>query len=149
MKREQALRQVEELLDSQGLGVLATESKGRPHTSLVAYARTEDLRRLMFGTTKASRKYSNIQINPRVAMLVDNRSNEVSDFKDAMAITAMGNAFEPEGEEREMMLEAYKERHSYLSDFASSPTIAFIAIEVESYNLVSRFQKVLELRMDD
>lgn len=118
-------------------------------TSLVAFAHTRDLRRLMFGTTRASRKYSNIQANPRVALLIDNRRNDVTDFKDAVTVTAMGNAIELDGEEREGLLERYVGRHSYLSDFASSPTIAFIAIEVESYNLVSRFQKVLELKMDD
>jgi nitroimidazol reductase NimA-like FMN-containing flavoprotein (pyridoxamine 5'-phosphate oxidase superfamily) len=132
---------------SQSLGVLATEGDGKPHTSLVAFAFTEDLTKIIFATTRASRKCSNISFNPNVAMLVDNRVNTIMDFKDAMAVTALGKAREPKGVERDGLLRLYMERHDYLGDFAESPTIALLVIDVEMYNIVTRFQRVLELKM--
>jgi hypothetical protein len=149
VRKEEALRRIGDLFGSQRLGVLATEGNGVPHTSLVAFACTEDLRKVSFGTTRASRKYTNILENPSVSMLIDDRRNDVNDFKDAVAVTIRKKAREPSGEERDSLIGEYMERHSYLGDFASSPTIAFMVIDVEAYNLVSRFQRVLELRMDD
>ena len=148
MKRKESLGQLQRLFDSQSLGVLATNGAGAPHTSLVAFACTEDLKGIAFATTRASRKYTNIMSTPNVAMLIDNRNNSISDFKDAVAVTAFGEAREPEKKEKERLMEIYMTKHPYLGDFARSPSIALMVIDVHSYNSVTRFQRVLELRMD-
>jgi hypothetical protein len=49
---------------------------------------------LFFATTRAKRKYANLSIDSRVAMLIDNRSNIPSDFPFAMGVTATGRAEE-------------------------------------------------------
>ena len=87
-------RNLRKLLRSQPLAVLATQNQGQPYASLVAFASSDDLKSLYFATTRATRKYANLSGDSRVAMLVDNRSNNASDFSLAMAATATGTAVE-------------------------------------------------------
>jgi len=138
---------VAELLAGQPLAVLATHAQGQPYTSLVAFAATEDLRHLLFATTRATRKFANLTADERVALLVDNRSNQESDFHDAMAATVMGRAAEVPDGERQALLAIYLGRHPYLRDFVASPTCAFLKVTVEKYVVVNRFQQVMELHV--
>jgi nitroimidazol reductase NimA-like FMN-containing flavoprotein (pyridoxamine 5'-phosphate oxidase superfamily) len=115
---------LKKLFTTQPLAVLSTQNKGQPYASLVAFAASEDLKSLFFATTRATRKYANLSSEPQVAMLVDSRSNEVSDFRWAMAVTATGEAEEVEGEEKERVSKIYLEKHPHLDDFISSPSCA-------------------------
>jgi nitroimidazol reductase NimA-like FMN-containing flavoprotein (pyridoxamine 5'-phosphate oxidase superfamily) len=135
------------LFDSQRLGVLATYGGGQPYSSLVAFAATNDLKHLVFATTRATRKYANLAAKERVAVLVDNRSNQDSDFHKAIAVTAMGRAEEVEASERDRFLKIYLGKHPYLKEFVVSPTCALLKISVDKYYIVSRFQNVMELHM--
>jgi nitroimidazol reductase NimA-like FMN-containing flavoprotein (pyridoxamine 5'-phosphate oxidase superfamily) len=136
-----------ELFTSQQLAVLATQGGGQPYSSLVAFAATDDLRHLLFATTRATRKYANLSGESRVAMLVDNRSNQDSDFHNAVAVTAIGRAEEVEDHEKERLLRFYLNKHPYLQEFVTAPTCALLRVRVERYYLVSRFQNVMELHM--
>ena len=78
MTAPELLRQtVRTLLDSQIQGVLATQHQQQPYTSLMAFAVTPDLRRIVFATARATRKYANLLDNPRASLLIDNRCNEL------------------------------------------------------------------------
>lgn len=136
------------LFSSQRLGVLATQHEGAPYASLVAFVASENLSKLYFSTPKATRKYRNLTRENRVSMLVDNRSNEISDFHEAMAVTVVGDAFETTGAEREAALKTYLEKHPYMADFARSSSSALIEIRVEKHIMVKRLQEVTELHMD-
>ncbi len=140
-------RVVKNLLDSQRLGVLATYGEGQPYTSLVAFAATSDLKYLVFATTRATRKYANVSAESRVAMLVDNRSNQDSDFHGAIAVTALGNAEEAKESERDRFLRLYLAKHPYLEEFVNSPTCALLKVSVQKYYMASRFQNVTELHV--
>lgn len=133
-----------ELFDSQSLAVLSTECSGHPYASLVAFAVTEDLRTLFFATARDTRKFANLRSNSRVALLVDNRSNSVDDFLQAVAVTLLGSCRELSGTERAGAERLYLERHPHLQEFLSSPTCALIAVTVHSLYLVSRFRNVTE-----
>ena len=85
----------------QSLAVLATQKDGRPYANLVAFAATEDLRILLFTTSRSTRKFSHILDSPQVALLIDNRTNSIRDFRDAVAISALGKATVVEGAEKE------------------------------------------------
>jgi hypothetical protein len=78
-------------------------------------------------------------------MLIDNRANEISDIRDAVAATAIGTASELAGAAREKWLRTYAERHPHLSDFAASEATALCHVTVAKYILVSRFQNVVEI----
>jgi nitroimidazol reductase NimA-like FMN-containing flavoprotein (pyridoxamine 5'-phosphate oxidase superfamily) len=146
--RESELRsRVRDLLRDQNLAVLSTDRGEHPYASLVGFVADEDLRHIYFATTRATRKYDALTSNPRVALLVDNRSNSYSDFRDAMAVTALGEAHETAKEENQEAMKAYLEKHPHLADFITSPTSALIRIEVSTYYVVTRFQHVMELHL--
>jgi nitroimidazol reductase NimA-like FMN-containing flavoprotein (pyridoxamine 5'-phosphate oxidase superfamily) len=140
-------KDLEELFTTQPLAVLSTQNAGQPYASLVAFATSEDLKELYFATTRATRKYANLSSDPRVAMLVDSRSNEVSDFRWAMAVTATGKAEEVEGQEKDKVLKTYLAKHPHLDDFVSSPSCALLKIRVQRYYVATRFQNVIEVHV--
>jgi nitroimidazol reductase NimA-like FMN-containing flavoprotein (pyridoxamine 5'-phosphate oxidase superfamily) len=135
------------LFGSQRLAVLATQNEGQPYTSLVAFTASEDLKQLFFATTRATRKYTNLNADSRVAMLIDNRSNEATDFRWAMAVTATGTAEEIEGYERKEALKLYLSEHPHLEEFVSSPSCALLSVSVDRYYVASHFQKVIEVHV--
>ena len=81
-------------------------------------------------------------------MLIDNRSNQTNDFREATAVTALGRAKEIIDAEREKYLSLYLGKHPNLEDFVNSPSCALIKIEVDWYYVVSRFQNVIEIHVE-
>jgi nitroimidazol reductase NimA-like FMN-containing flavoprotein (pyridoxamine 5'-phosphate oxidase superfamily) len=140
-------KDLKRLFDSQPLAVLATQNLGQPYTSLVAFASSDDLRRLYFATTRSTRKYANLSADSMVAMLVDNRSNKASDFRWAMAATATGTAIEVNPGERERVMDLYLAKHPHLREFVRSPSCALLEIRVQTFFVVSRFQNVVEVHV--
>ena len=93
MKENEKIREIlRELFASQKLAILGTHQGGQPYGSLVAFAVSPDLKNLFFATTRATRKFANLQADSRVSMVLDNRSNRVIDFRKAVAATALGRA---------------------------------------------------------
>ena len=138
---------LKDLFSSQRLAVLATQSRKQPYGNLVAFMATNDLKHLLFATTRATRKYANISSNPRIAMVVDNRSNREADFHQAAAVTATGVVKEIEGPEKNRFQKLYLAKHPYLKEFVSSPTCALLRMDVETYYVVRQFQNVVELHI--
>jgi len=149
--KKQLQREIAELLLSQKLAVLATQSSEVfPYASLIAFAATDDLHKIVFSTPKATRKFANIKHNPKVSLLIDDRSNNAKDFHDAKAVTVLGavERIDIDASQKELA-SLYLSKHPYLEDFLRSPSTAFIIISVWSYYLVSRFQEVMELHILD
>ena len=138
---------VRELLEAQRVGVLGTYGLGSPYCSLVGFSFEPGLERLYFANTRATRKYANLSETGRVALLVDNRANREEDLHEASALTAVGPVKEVSGPERDRAAAAYKARHPSLADFVDSPTTALLALNVERYFLVRRFQEVMVLEI--
>ena len=142
---ERALQQLRELLASQLFCVLATQDNGQPYGNLVAFVATDDLGELVFATGRSTRKYGNMTADPRVAMMVDSRSNRHSDTRDAVVATALGRVAEAEGDDRDSLLALYLAKHPHLEEFVSSPDCALLRVKIDRYYLVSHFQNVVEL----
>jgi nitroimidazol reductase NimA-like FMN-containing flavoprotein (pyridoxamine 5'-phosphate oxidase superfamily) len=134
-----SLSDLGELLRAQRFAVLATESGGQPHGCLVAFAEEDNLRCLLFATSRNTRKFHDIKANPRVALLVDNRSNNESDFENAVAVTARGSALEASGQERERAVGLYLAKHPRLAGFIGSADTALIKVSVDEY-IVAAFE---------
>jgi nitroimidazol reductase NimA-like FMN-containing flavoprotein (pyridoxamine 5'-phosphate oxidase superfamily) len=148
MKQTEEIRQqIRALFASQNLGVLATYGHGRPYASLMAFAAAADLKQLIFATSRSTRKYANLVEVPKAAMLIDNRSNQVRDFGEAAAVTAMGSVREIHEMELEPLVDLYLSKHSHLADFVSAPTCALLSMRVSCYYVVNRFQEVMELHI--
>ena len=137
------------LLAGQGLGVLATtDPDGHPYASLVAFAGNPDQKELYFVTPRATRKFSNLTHDSRVALLVNNSINQPTDFHKAVAATILGDARQLDDEGRSRGLTIYLEKHPYLKQFALSPSCAVFAVTVTGVTMVQKFQSVSELNID-
>jgi len=139
--------EIKTLLASQRFAVLSTQEPHHPYLSLVAFAETADLRTIVFATTRATRKYGNISSTAGVALLVDNRSNEVSDINRAMAVTVIGTASEVSESRKEELDGVYLAKQPHMKEFLSSPSTALIRVDVDSYIRVSRFREVATLNL--
>jgi nitroimidazol reductase NimA-like FMN-containing flavoprotein (pyridoxamine 5'-phosphate oxidase superfamily) len=149
MESREGIQQVlRELLSNQRLAVLSTHNSGQPYASLVAFACSDDLRFLYFVTPRTTRKFSNLQNDCRMALLITSSANQETDFHEAMAVTVVGSAGEISGPEKETALNRYLERHPYLEDFARSPTCAFVKVNARTYILVKNFQHVMEFHLE-
>jgi len=147
LDQDQARHLLADLFTSQIQAVLATACQQQPYTSLMAFAATDDLRRLLFATNRSTHKYANLQANPRIAMLIDNRSARLSDHFGGIAVTAIGGAHELPDTEKADLLPLYVAKQPNLKDFVYSTECAFMALQVEHYYIVSRFHDVTDLCM--
>jgi len=136
---------LKELFSSQRLAVLSTHSQGQPYASLVSFVATDDLRYLLFATSRGTRKYANLAADARAALLIDSRSNRDSDLHQAIAVTATGTVDELQGPERDRLVDLYLAKHPSLDEFVNSPSNALLRLKVETYVMVSRFQNVMVL----
>ena len=140
-------RELKKLFKKQKLAVLTTHKNGQPYSSLVAFAVTEDLKHIIFATSRSTRKYEHFSSDGRVALLIDNRTNKVADFHSAIAVTAVGTAMEPDENIRQQLAQRYLAKHPHLKDFVQSPTCALVQVSVKTYYVVRTFQNVMELHV--
>jgi nitroimidazol reductase NimA-like FMN-containing flavoprotein (pyridoxamine 5'-phosphate oxidase superfamily) len=136
---------LQDLFASQYLAVLSTYGDGQPYTSLVAFRVSDDLKALYFVTARSTRKFDNMAAHPRVALLIDDRSNRVEDFKEAVAATVTGVAAEVDAGERESLQARFLEKHPHLASFMADPDTTLVRVRIDCHYLVSRFQKVTRL----
>lgn len=123
--------------------VLATVSKGRPYTSLVAFALTSDGTGMVFATPKASTKYKNIRKDKHVSLLIDTRSNTAKDYMKSESITIQGTA-KPLRDKSALQEATHilAGKHPDLSQFIRSPKTALILVEASVCMHVTGFQSV-------
>jgi nitroimidazol reductase NimA-like FMN-containing flavoprotein (pyridoxamine 5'-phosphate oxidase superfamily) len=145
--KEQLKQMLSTLLTTQLQAVLATQDQQQPYTSLMAFTATADLKRLLFATYRDTFKYQNLLANPRVAMLIDNRTGHLEDHYGGIAVTATGNAQEVAQREKANWLSLYIAKHPNLENFVHSPACALMVMEVEHYYVISDFQQVANLPM--
>ena len=81
-----------------------------------------------------------------MALLIDSRSNGTADFRNAVAVTALGTAREVKGNGRHRLVKVYLDKHPYLEAFVNSAETAMCRVAVEEY-IVARFAKVTRLAM--
>ena len=145
MDAEAKLKNEQRLFKKQRLAVLATHKNGQPYGSL--FAVTEDLKHIIFATSRSTRKYEHFSSDGRVALLIDNRTNKVADFHSAIAVTAVGTAMEPDENSRQQLAQRYLAKHPHLKDFVQSPTCALVQVSVKTYYVVRTFQNVMEFHV--
>lgn len=149
MKTDPSLEdRLQKLFRSQKLGVLATQQKKNPYTSLIAFACSDDMRQILFSTPKATRKFANIISNPSVSFFIDNRSNRAIDFRKAIGVTALGSVRQIRKNKNSKLMKLYLTKHPQLGSFLASQSCAFLCIDVKSYYIVERFQKVTEVHLE-
>lgn len=144
--RNGTLDQIRGLFDSQNVAVLATQKNGQPYASLVFFAATPDLKEIVFLTPDTTRKYEHLIHNPKVAMLINNTTNQIEDIDVASSVTATGTAESLKYKEKYYM-DLYLNRHPHLKSFSDSPANALVRITVDRYVLVNKFQNVMDIQI--
>jgi nitroimidazol reductase NimA-like FMN-containing flavoprotein (pyridoxamine 5'-phosphate oxidase superfamily) len=133
------------LFGSQKLGVLATGHKKMPHTSLVAFASSDDMHHIVFVTPRATRKYANLLSNSCVSFFVDNRSNKAADFKQAVGVTVSGSVRQIHKNKNSKLMKAYLDKHPQLRPFLASRACALMCLDIKTIYVVEQFQNVTEI----
>lgn len=138
------------LFAEQYFAVLATRTGDGIHTTLVAFAATDDLKTMFVCTPRATRKYANLKQNPSVSLLVHNSSNMATDIRQAIAVTVSGTAEEVPPDRQVAAREVYLAKQPHMSGFATSPNTAIVEVTVGRYDVVAHFQDVtiLEIQKD-
>jgi heme iron utilization protein len=138
-----AFERVRDLLTGQPFGVLCTQGSGQPYGSLVAFAFTPDVRRMVFATPVATWKYRLLAECEHVALVVDDRSRHADELMAVSAVTITGRAMEVTSDEQAAAWAGLLiERHPYLRDFVDSPSTALFRVDVIRCVHVSRFGEV-------
>jgi heme iron utilization protein len=132
---------IKKVLTKQRFAVLATQSDGQPYGNLVAFAETGDLRNLLFITGRNTRKYANSLASNKVAVLIDSRTNQATDLKDAIAITALGTVEEVTIDLEERLVEVFLAKHPELKEFLLRPSNALMKVTVNNY-IIATFDSV-------
>ena len=135
---------IKRLLTSQRFAVLATQFEGQPYSNLVAFAEADNLKSLLFVTSRDTRKYSNTLVSKKVAVLVDSRTNQSLDLNNAVAITALGIIEEVGTDNKEYLSGIYLSKHPQLKDFLFKPSNALMRVSVTDY-IVATFESVRRL----
>ena len=135
-RHEELLREV---VSTQYFAVLNTIGQGLPHSNLVSFAATDDLRSIVFVTDRNTRKYRNIQDNHNISLLIDNRTNKPSDTSQAVAIAAIGTAREGI-DSKSLLRDVFLARHPQLRHFVDAPDSAIMLVTIRLY-LVAAFDK--------
>jgi uncharacterized protein YhbP (UPF0306 family) len=143
----QLRRILQRLLATQNFGVLCTQSGGQPYGTVVCFAASDDLARLWFATGRSTRKFAHIEADDRVAFVIENTANLASDVFEAVAATGSGRARELTGAERAFAQERYLAKHQQLQEFVSSPNCALVEIGFHTFQVVTRFQEVVEIHV--
>ena len=145
MTDDDLLARLARVLNSQKLAVLATHAQGGSYCSLVGFSAFEDLRGLVFATSRSTRKFRNILDEPNVAMMIDTRSDMHGDFSKAIAVTALGEARELPAADRDQALRLHLGRHASLSELLGQPDCALLSVRVRKYVIVCGIHDVREL----
>ena len=138
---------IKKLLASQRFAVLATQFEGQPYSNLVALAEADNLRSLLFVTSRDTRKYSNTLASKKVAVLIDSRTNQALDLNNAVAITALGTIEEVGTDNKGYLSGVYLSKHPQLKDFLHEPSNALMRISVTEY-IVATFESVRHLHIE-
>lgn len=81
-------------------------------------------------------------------MLIDSRTNQLSDFQNAVAVTAIGIAEEMLENDRHVISPVFLRKHPHLVDFVNGPDNALISLKIGKY-VIARFSKVDTIDVQD
>jgi nitroimidazol reductase NimA-like FMN-containing flavoprotein (pyridoxamine 5'-phosphate oxidase superfamily) len=130
------LDQMKSLVQEKNMCVLATESGGKPHCSLMAYVTDEACENIYMVTHRDSQKYRNLMKNPAVSLLVDSREKAPRSRVQALTVEGCFQKIEDEAKRttiRGLMLNT----HPHLDDFIDHVNAEIFCIKIDSFLLLN------------
>ncbi len=144
VSRKDIFRQIKNITDTSSLAVLATERCGLPHTSLTGYLLSKDFKCLYFFTPKNTKKYKNIEFNPNVSIIIDNRDTKIDKKSSINAVTIIGKASIIEKPTKNLIYK-FLIKNPELEEFTKPDLNVLLKVKINQYILVSKFQQTTEL----
>ena len=116
------------LIRERDLCVLATSADDVPYASLMSYAVEPDLQYIHMATPANSRKWTNLQKNPNMALLIDEREKLLGGNREQVRALTVGCELSPVDvdAEKARILRILADKHPRLKDFLSSPRMKII-----------------------
>ncbi|MDY6906598.1 MAG: pyridoxamine 5'-phosphate oxidase family protein [Thermodesulfobacteriota bacterium] len=122
------ISQIKSLLKERKHCVLATIDDGRPYCSLMAYITDAPATCIFMVSHRHTRKFRNLESNPRVSLLVDSR-----DAPQAQALTIEGVCSEvTDKDQQHQIRQRFLEHHPGMAAFVDHPEAAFIRVPIRS-----------------
>jgi nitroimidazol reductase NimA-like FMN-containing flavoprotein (pyridoxamine 5'-phosphate oxidase superfamily) len=146
ISKKETIEQIKNIISSERLSVLATDDNGIPHTSLIGFLLDDDLKNLYFFTSSNTKKYKNIENNPKVSLLIDNRDIFLDKTYLITSVTVLGHATiikKPIIEVVENFLKIHRE----FKDFIKSDFTVLVKIVISRYIVVNRLKEVIEIKI--
>ena len=141
--------QILDIIKNSPFAVLATESGGQPHASLIAITPFLSYKQIIFATYRNSLKYRNIQNNSRVALFFDRSffKNEV--HKERCVLTILGNIIEISSTNKESAYLTHLRRHPEMESFMRSQDCTILIIIAQSFQIVNGIDNVKWVTSED
>lgn len=116
--------------------VLATASENRPHCSLMAYVADDTGEKLYMATPADSRKFTNLEKNPAVSLLIDTRARP--EEEKTRALTVSGTCIRvKDPKERAAAAEKLLAVHPRLAELLDDPGVEILCVTVSSFLLLN------------
>jgi general stress protein 26 len=147
MEQDELYGKVYEIMTSQQFGVLATIENNLPHTSIIAFSITNNLKTILFITPLESRKYKNIVANPNVSLLVDHRPSNSKLISESYALSAIGTAKKVDLQGATATKELFAFCHADLAEKLNNPEYALMSLSVKKYEVVNGLTDVTEYKI--
>ena len=140
---------IESIIKTSRFAVLATESDGQPHTSLIAITPADGFRQLIFATYRNTRKYRNLLHNSKVALLIEGEYVNINGLKEKVVLSIIGHTEDISIAENKAAFKAHLMRHPQMESFMLSSDCALIKVIAKSYQFVSGIDEIRWITADD
>jgi len=137
--------EIRKLLDLEYFAVLSTQGHGQPYASIISFSTSNNFKKIIFATTRETRKFNLLSKSSNVALLIDNRSRMPPSVNRISAVTVTGKArLLEDPEEKNKCKDILVKKHPYLKSFVEAPSTAIFLVDIYRYFFVRRFQEVME-----
>jgi len=130
--------EMQALIRSKDICVLATVSGNEPHSSLMSYVTDDDCREFFMVTSRKTKKFRNLLQNETVSLLIDTREEDTGQKRAgirALTVSGVFQKIEDKGKEslyRDQLLA----RHPHLREYAESSDAQVFCVRAKSFQLL-------------
>lgn len=107
---------------------------------------SKDFKYLYFFTPKHTKKYKNIEINPNVSILIDNRVKNIDKKSLISVVTVIGKASILEKPTQDSV-NKFLVKNPELAEFTKPGSNALVKVYIDKYILVGKLQKITEVKL--
>jgi len=140
---------IEAVLKTSGFAVLATESNGQPHTSLIAITPFANFRQIIFATYRNTLKYRNLSHNNKVAVLIESGVININGLKQSVVLTIIGHTEEINIAGNEATYQTHLKQHPEMESFMHSSDCVLIRVIAQSYQVVYGIDDISWITADE